>query len=177
MSMRFSIRSIFITLCICSASYSLIAAYAHFWLIEPKIKLGQVIKFNNPNDKFTNEILSQGWATPESWGVWSNSEKAILIFPKPSSTASEIIIRVRAFINFKLPVQHIDLTINKQPTIKVALSKANENIINLPLDPNYREDSLIQVHIILNNAASPKGLDLGDDSRTIAIGIESIEFK
>lgn len=170
------IKTALVTVCICFLSYSLIAAYAHFLLIEPKIKLGQVISFNNPNDEFTNEILSQGWSTPESWGVWSNGEKAILMLPNPGPNVSKLIIDARAFISINVPVQHIHFQIDNQPAIEVSLNLEDKNLITLPIDSSAHANKIIKIQITFRNAASPKDFGLGDDSRKIAIGIKSLEF-
>ena len=177
MTLRSVTKSILITLCICLVSYSLIATYAHFWLTEPKIKLGQIISFNNPNDKFTNEILSQGWATPESWGVWSNGEKAKLIFPKPSPSATKMIIHARAFVNPKNSEQNIDISINHQHLLSVSLTKDNNNSITIPLDKNLKSPQAYEIDFTFHNATSPLANKLGSDSRRLGIGIEWVQFQ
>ncbi|MBU3584106.1 hypothetical protein ICN41_08925 [Polynucleobacter sp. 15G-AUS-farblos] len=177
MSMRSIVRSTLTALCICLASYSLIAAYAHFWLTEPKIKLGQVISFNNPNDKLTNEMLFLGWATPEPWGVWSNGEKAILILPNPSPNASKLIIHARAFVNPKHAEQNIDISINQQPLPSARLVKDSDNTITITLDKNLQSSKVYEIDFRFHNATSPLASNLGSDTRNLGIGIEWLQFQ
>jgi hypothetical protein len=116
-----------------------------------------------------------GWSRVESWGVWSRGDVSSLQFRVPLSrisgmenslnlhfdgryfagnTATEVRVNGELLGNFDL----------RDTTVKVALQQLDENRV-LSLDLHH------------GAAASPAELELGEDTRRLAFGLQGIRYK
>jgi hypothetical protein len=153
----------------------------------PSIQLEQVIPFGK------GQIGSQylinvagfptegwGWTYPEAWGAWSEGSKTKMVMPLPQNTANKSLVLqldLRALLSTKHPKQRITILVDGYPAMDTALTKGDQNKIDIPLRYLAPKQEYVTLEFKLPDATTPKAIDLGDDSRQLAIGIVSATFK
>lgn len=136
--------------------------------------LNQPFLFNCPSAYAYLPYLLNGWAYPESWGTWSNETKATITLPLPKDgRAKTLKLSTRALVSPSYPEQKVKIWVNGTPTKIVALTKDNNNVIDIPIG----QDTINQGYLILGfsfqDAISPLKIGIGDDNRNLAIGLIS----
>ena len=139
--------------------------------------LGQTISFGKDTQQQFLVKLSANWAQAESWGAWSIGTRASLVLPIPKDIPRELVIDVRALIDASKPVQRINIFINGRPFDNISLSKAQHNLIRIPLNKELLNSDFLEIVFELPDAHSPKSAGIGDDERQLAIGIERAWFQ
>ncbi|MBF5003872.1 leucine-rich repeat domain-containing protein [Diaphorobacter caeni] len=128
------------------------------------------------NDK-GRQLLINGWANPESWGVWSNSNQASLLIPVTQSHAA-IEIEANALITPSHSSQTVDIFINDEFFESFKLYKSTANFINIDTDKIRQRFSPKGGSLILSfyfhDAKSPSALGINADERNLAIGLVAI---
>jgi hypothetical protein len=148
----------------------------------PTVHLGETIKFGREGKGFKflvgidkYQIHGWGWAYPESWGVWSEGNRAKVVLPIPSGNPKTLELDFRAFINPQNPRQRIEIFVNGsfQKRLEFTSDQGNKVIIKLP-------DKIIKDYVSLEfklvDAKSPKELGVSDDNRKLAVGLTSANF-
>ena len=148
------------------------------------VSKGQLIRFsrNESGVQYLNnigerEVSGFGWSGPESWGVWSEGNKATLILPLPTDNVNELIIKGRAFVSSKHLQQQLRIRINKSYLKPIILQQSSNNIIKIELTPEMMLRNYVSVQFDFKDAISPFALDGVDDHRKLAFGLESIVFQ
>lgn len=120
------------------------------------------------------EYLGGGWNQPEDWGTWSAATHAQLNFPLSKNSPRTAEIKVRALINEKLSEQTLEIWVNRKfsKSVKIKELFDNQIIIEIPKDTGN-----LSLELRMPNAARPIDLGINKDTRRIAIGLESIDFK
>ena len=127
--------------------------------------------------QYTNQYLNSGWAFPEAWGTWSDGAKATLTLPTPQGLAKTLTLNVRAFIGPKHPTQRVTVTVNGQTEAnKIFVLNQESSQIHIPVAQSALAGKTITLTLEFADKISPKNLGLGDDTRQLAIGIESARF-
>ena len=97
--------------------------------------------------------------------------------PLPSGDLNGLHLYVRAFITPKLPEQRVEVIMDDKLFKTFYLKRAGLNPIDIPLSPrHFHPKGFIKIHFNFLDAVSPKQLDIGDDSRLLAIGFEKAVF-
>ena len=120
-----------------------------------------------------------GWGYPESWGSWSDGQKAALIFPLPTNPAAkQLQITARALITPQHPSQRVEIKVDGIAQKTVTLTKADANLITIAL-PQHKTSSnpYVTIELEFPDRARPKDLGIGNDDRQLAIGITSAVFR
>ncbi|UQZ91420.1 hypothetical protein C4J81_19170 (plasmid) [Deltaproteobacteria bacterium Smac51] len=120
--------------------------------------------------------LISGWSSPESWGTWSDGEKASIILPLKGGRPEKIVIEAISFVGPAHPSQNIYITINGEHTFTFTTTAENVFEINIP-DSVYKAESfaeLIKIDFYFPDATAPIDLELSGDTRKLAMGIKSI---
>ena len=160
----------------------------------PPTFLNQAIFFNNSgvgpqylSGAVSNSKLDNGgWSIPEAWGVWSNGKSAKLefpvpVFPIPSDKPITLLIHFRAFINPSIPQQEVTVNVNGDLYKRMVINTVANNQLSITLPAPKKEDPKTQmrsiIEFILPDAKSPTSVGAGDDSRVLAIGLESAVFQ
>lgn len=204
---RNQIKLIFICLSLLLASLSLYLEISASWVQRqapllkslayytplPPTHLDQKIDFSNKGNghAYLKGLVSNGhhenggWSIPESWGVWSNGYSAKVELPTPvfplENKNITLELSFRAYINSEIKFQDIDIYINNKLIKKYRASNPEINQLELqlpspdPLDP--KSQMRYSIEFKFPNACSPLSLGRGNDSRILAIGIESAIFK
>jgi lysophospholipase L1-like esterase len=153
----------------------------------PTIQLGQMIQFGK--GQIGSEYLINvagfsaegwGWTYPEAWGAWSEGSKAKIVLPLPQNYSKQSLslqLELRALLSSKHPKQRVAVLVDGNPIREVTLTKGDQNQIDIPLKYLAPKQEFVTIEFTLPDAITPKAIGLGDDSRTLAIGIVSATFK
>ena len=119
------------------------------------------------------ERAGWGWSYPESWGAWSEGRQVKIFIPYPKdSSPQSLSLNLRAFISPTHPIQKIEVWVNGRLQKIYNLSQPVNNKVNIPLLLDRARDYVL-IDLRLPNSISPKELGMGDDTRKLAIGLES----
>ena len=140
-------------------------------------QIGEVIAFGrNQSTKYLLNI-SQGWAHPESWGIWSDGGQAQLILGIPQQGAKSLTLTIRTLVTPTHPTQEIGITVNDEQRPTITLTKDSDNQIIIPITKENEQAGYLNIKFQFKSPASPKDLGIGDDSRLLSIGLERAIFK
>lgn len=155
----------------------------------PTTQLNEVMDFSKPqvSKLFLIGVGAQhatgwGWGYPESWGSWSDGEKAAMIFPLPSiGKAKQLQISARALITPDHPKQRVVIKVDGITQKPMVLTQADGNLITIDL-PDMSQSSAtnnqyVTIEMDFPDRARPKDLGIGNDSRQLAIGITGAVFR
>ncbi len=125
--------------------------------------------------------LKQGWAAPESWGVWSQSKTAKLKIQLPFVPARDmkLILKAQAFINEKHPQQHVDVWVNRQHIARIDYTQKinlSSRAIHLPKNLILANNGDLNIEFKLPDAKSPAKLGISADIRQLGLGLHSLEL-
>lgn len=151
----------------------------------PSISVDKPITFSNDGTGRiflvgigTSNITGEGWAYPESFGTWSEGNKAKLVLPLPKDQAKSLTLIGRALINERHPIQQITILIDGKPNQTVKLQQQDGNAITINLDPNVKTNrDYIEIEFQMPNAITPQAIGMGTDIRKLGFGLVSATFK
>lgn len=150
----------------------------------PAISPNQVIEFGKGKlgeqflinvGQFPNE--GWGWTYPESWGAWSEGNRAKIVLPLPNPLTSSLHVYVQALTSPKHPYQEIEILVNKETLDSLKVTKNSNTEIVIPLNLIAKNDRFITVEFRIPKPVSPQQIGLGSDNRQINLGIMSAQFK
>jgi len=148
---------------------------AHF--LPAPLALGErlVFKKNRPG----LEYLGSGWSLQEDWGTWSDGAQASIILPVNSDLAKTIIIEARPLLYATHAQQRIQASINGVTANKVTLTvnAPTQFAIAIPLAVQEQlrsKTKLMTLQLQFPDAVRPSDIGMGEDSRTLAIGLISL---
>jgi hypothetical protein len=122
--------------------------------------------------------MGQTWSQPEPWGTWSTEKEASINLPLPiKAQPKSLTLTMRAFVTPKHPTQEFALWVNGVPIQEVVLTKESHNQITIPMSPAMIQTGSLNIEFKFKNPARPKDYGVGDDSRLLAIGLESAVFR
>jgi hypothetical protein len=139
--------------------------------------VGEVVLFSKGIKPKYLLTVTQGWAHPEPWGIWSEGTQAQVIFGIPKTHPKSLTLTLRAFVTSKHPTQEFDLWVNGVKLQEVSLTKESNNQLTIPISPAMIETGSLNIEFKFKNPARPKDYGVGDDSRLLAIGLESAVFR
>lgn len=141
------------------------------------ISLNQTLDFSK-KWYFDNEFFKSGWSINESWGRWSDGQKAILILPMPTSVPRTIEFNLRAFVAPSHPRQQILIAVNNYPPQDFILNDFDNSLIAIKLPKNIGDEPEMRIEFTLPDAVSPSKINSQDsDQRNLGIGIKSAIFR
>lgn len=118
------------------------------------------------------ERIGWGWAYPEKWGTWSEGRQAKLFIPYPENVIPKsLTLTMKALISKTQSSQRVEIWINNQLQQTATLNKSDGNVVFISLPISARNFALIDLHF--PDAISPQELGIGNDTRKLAIGLES----
>jgi hypothetical protein len=141
------------------------------------IELGEIIKVTG-SQKFS---LGEGWSTPESWGTWSDGEKASLEMQIDSRYPNGLTLSLDSSTLLSASHQslRVDVLANEIKVGVINYSLAdNRRIRSFAIPPQALETNpgTLQIVFAIHGAVSPKSLGLSNDPRQLGIGLVSIEL-
>ena len=146
-----------------------------YWLKHVLPPRGSVVGFASGG--LGADWLRSGWSTPETWGVWSVGQQAVLsIEPRylPESTGSLVLkLQVDTFVNAAHPMQRIGVTVDGRQVAEYTARYPHSQLeMQIPLGRHASGDSeRVDVGFSLPDAVSPQSLGISNDARDLAIGL------
>ena len=144
--------------------------------ISSTLKLNETISFIGSKNY---QVLLQGWADPESWGVWSNADKAVMKFEvAPNFFKSEkLSFYVRTLQAKTTEPRTMQLRVNGVYFKSFDLNQI-EVYSRIEIPREFLSKLKISTNVVFTfefeNLKSPSELNLGNDSRLLGIGIYSL---
>jgi hypothetical protein len=136
-------------------------------------KVDEVIKFGDTSSG--RYLLADGWALPESWGVWSSAKLASIYFPKPQQGAKTLELNLRAFIAPNHPNQEVSVLLDGKLIGTYSLAKGEGNVLNIPLSSTA--NNFYRVDFQMHNPIRPVDLGFNQDQRLLGVALVSARFK
>jgi len=147
--------------------------------LAPPIVVAKKIFFRQYDDA-RNQFLLRGWSWPgEDWGTWSDQENSKILLPMPENGKPKIIVlELRALVLPTHPVQAFSVSINGILVDSFVLNQPDNNRIYIPIPSSEIEKFKLEINFKFFNAISPQAAGLSNgDTRLLAIGLKSLEFK
>jgi hypothetical protein len=141
--------------------------------LPSELKVGEVIAFGTASPGV--QLLSDGWALLETWGVWSNAKLASVYFPRPQQTAQIIELNLRAFIAPTHLSQEITIALDGKVVGTYRLAQGEGNIVNIPLPSS--SNNFYKMDFQIHNPIRPVDLGFNQDQRLLGIALVSAKFK
>ena len=141
--------------------------------LPSKFKVDEAIAFGTASSGA--QLLSDGWALPEAWGVWSNGILASVYFPKPEQAVKTMEFNLRAFIAPNHPSQDITIALDGKRVGTYSLTQGEGNIVNIPLPPS--PNNFYKIDFQMQNPIRPVDLGFNQDQRLLGIALVSAKFK
>jgi hypothetical protein len=146
-------------------------------------EVGSVLQYGiDYNYSNLGTFLSSGFSGMESWGVWTDSKKANLVFKAEESKSKFINIKIKtqAFLSKTYTQNSATILLNEKKIGKVnysLLNSSNEMTIQIPAMSLKSNNLLNSLSFIMKSTASPSSLNLSGDTRELGIGLISIRFE
>lgn len=120
---------------------------------------------------------SEVWTHPEPWGSWASGNQASRALPLPPKGAQSLTLTARAFLTPKHPTQAVEVMVNGQKQSEVVFQQESNNQITIPITRENVQAGYLNIQFRFKNPARPKDLGIGDDDRSLSIGLESGVFR
>lgn len=141
---------------------------------------GEQIGFSDsPKDNKAIFYLGDGWSWQESWGTWTDGNKATLNVPWPNQMPKTLKINLNAFvITDRNPNQAIDLKINGVFFKHLELHEFENNLITIPISKEMLANPIVNIEFIIQKPGQPsRFIKDNKDHRMLGIGLKSVSFK
>lgn len=140
------------------------------------VSLGEILTFDSQGKGL--DYLVSGWSYPESWGIWSEFLSSAIYLPVPPTKVDLILIDYNALVSPHHSKQHIEININGiQAFSDLILDTSGILKIKIPNAAKSASFSGIKMEFRFPDAARPKDIGLGDDMRTLALGLKAITLR
>ena len=121
------------------------------------------------------DYLQAGWSAPEDWGTWSDSRSATILLPTSPAQVDSVAIDFAAAVSPSHPVQRVEILVNGSQAFSGSISE-RFGTLEFKIPEAAKSDSFkgITMEFRLPDAASPKEMGTGEDTRTLALGLQAI---
>ena len=133
---------------------------------EPTKKL---IQFSLNSEGF--QILGDGWSSPESWGVWTDSKEAEMFIP--CKFGKQKIDRLTLTVN-SFGEQKVKIIVNGRHSKDIYLMNSVQEPIVVKIPKNDCKSGNNLILLKIPDSKSPKELGLGEDARSLGVGLIQI---
>lgn len=143
----------------------------------PSLYVGERVGFNGSDTGV--KFLGPGWSTPEEWGVWSDGTSAIVSFKSPPGQVTSIFIEANALISSSHPKQRLEVTVNGIPAASFTFTEPSVVFeVKVPEAVKQKSESeFLKLEFEFPDAARPKDIGLGNDSRELSLGLVAITVR
>ena len=119
--------------------------------------------------------LQAGWSDPEDWGTWSASRSATILLPASPAQVDSVVIDFAAAVSPSHPVQRVEIVVNGSQAFSDSI-RDGSGTLEFKIPEAAKSDSFkgITMEFRLPDAASPKEMGAGEDTRTLALGLRTI---
>ena len=138
-----------------------------------RLAFGTTLKFTTGG----NTPIGSGWSTPEEWGTWTISNRAILELPEieKSGNSHSLEISANGFVTPLHPSILVAVRINGKfvGNMNFDIAKpASTSSFAIPINT-----SKLHLDFEIDKPASPASLNISTDPRMLGFGLKSILFK
>jgi hypothetical protein len=142
----------------------------------PRVTFGQPILFKAGSEALA--YLLSGWSTPESWGTWSDSSSTMMFLPIKAKEVESIIVEFNVLISPSHLSQRVEILMNGIRVSSMTIRESPATVeVEVPDAAKLDSSSGIKIEFLLPDAARPKDVGLGDDGRTLALGLLAITLR
>jgi hypothetical protein len=125
-------------------------------------------------DKFRlYKFFGSGWSIPESWGVWSQQRDALIYTWIPANVKTATIEIDAIGFSSSEKNQTANVYFGQVYLGKIELSRSRK-IFNFEVNSPKEGENIFK--FVLDQPISPRSLGLGDDNRSLGIGIYSVRL-
>ena len=118
--------------------------------------------------------LQVGWSAPEDWGTWSDSRSATILLPTSPAQVDSVAIDFAAAVSPSHPVQRVEIFVNGFQAFSGSIKESGTLEFKIPDAAKSDAFKGIKMEFRLPDAASPKEMGTGEDTRTLALGLQAI---
>lgn len=144
--------------------------------------------YTNSEKPGNQMFLVQGWALPEPWGTWIEGHHAQLLIPLPETTndvakgirpVQELVLTLRPLVNAAHPELRASYRVNgKAPqAITWQWPKASIEPVRITISPDDLAKGYLVIDWQIENPVSPQSIGMGEDTRVLGLGLESMTLK
>ncbi len=123
-------------------------------------------------------FLGNGWSSPETWGTWTEGNRAGLRIRSevPLRAGIRIVMNARGHIEANHPGVDLSFSVNGCHAGDYPIRKQgfHDFAIDVPEAALQRNNRELALEITIDNPASPLELGLSEDSRKLGLGLRSI---
>lgn len=147
----------------------------------------------------SEDLLTNGWASPENWGVWSTGKVARLSLPIPTlDNPRSLQLNIQVILPSELKQQTIEVYLvtggasgqdavqfgkisSAQLLDTLTITAQRDSVlaggsITIPVLPPLSEHQNINIEFKFPNPVRPRDLNLNDDERELTMGLISATF-
>lgn len=142
----------------------------------PSITYGRAMHFHSGSDALT--YLISGWSGSESWGVWSDSRASTIFLPITPTRVDSVSLDFNALVSTSHPTQRLEVLVNGIRAYSGSI-RDSSGVLEFKLPDAAKSDSFsaIKMEFRMPDAARPMDVGLGDDGRTLALGLRAITLR
>jgi hypothetical protein len=147
-------------------------------LDNPLVPLGHALSFAKGQP--WGNWLRAGWSAPESWGVWSNANRAVLTIDPAQlpADAKGLVFHIDAQVYVKPsnPRQRVEVSVNGKSVVSYRVTYPTFKLsMTLPVaSSEWADTHKLQIEFTLPDATSPKAIGESGDTRELALGLISL---
>jgi hypothetical protein len=123
--------------------------------------------------------LADGWSFAEDWGRWTSKVSGHVIFNVGAHGPLSIRAYIRPLLSAKRRSQTVSITANGCPVADVSFSipiDAVQLIEGAMPQTCVSSDGKVDLAFTSDRAVKPRAIGLGDDGRSLGIGVQSIDI-
>ena len=144
--------------------------------------LGEVIEFSSRGN--SDWYVRRGWSIAESWGGrWTDAavSRVHMRLAEPTEQPLTLRLHARAFVSPGHPRQDVDVVDNghivAHLVFRLENGGADGHRVDVALAPGViGDDGQLLLEFRSSNAAAPKQVGMGDDARTLGLGLTSLSI-
>lgn len=133
--------------------------------------------FFTSQNPYTPFYLVDGWSRPEVWGTWMDGPSAKLNLLLPLERVNLVNLDIQGFFPPSNAKVSAELWVNGEFNQALVLSKDLQNTISIPVNDHLRNLGFLSLEFRSKNSTRPLDLGVGDDARSLSLGVISAIFK
>jgi hypothetical protein len=136
-------------------------------------KLGTPISFDDKGNGA--DYTSSGFSVPETWGIWTEGNRAVLEFKADVGSDLTLTLTNYAYVLAKHPLQRTEVIVNGhslQSLSYIQPGVIETRVIRIPTAVQ-RPDGRLTIELLLPDAVTPSELGQPADNRRLALGLVS----
>ena len=145
--------------------------------VERGLSLYQVVHFAAGGRG--TQYLKSGWSQPESWGIWSIDEVAVLAVPVAENFPRErfaLELVAQAFVPPQSPTRAVRVSVNGASPTSITFTQ-DKPVLTTTIPVDVLEDArVLEIKFAIAQPVSPAQFGLSGDPRALGVGIRSLRL-